>query len=246
MKTFFEDLGKRIGETAELVGNKANEAMEVQKLKGQIRTLERGNENDLEELGRMVYEKFRNGESLDEESAALCDAIQSREESIAGYNEQIADVRGNAKCGVCGKSVSREMAYCPYCGEKVPKSAPSEEDFVDEATGGAEDMAEKAADMTADAMKRASDMAKDAMNKASDVTGDAMNKASGMAEDAMNKASGVAEGVMERASGVIGDVKDAAYKAADTVAGKVKGAADTVSEKAEDVAETIKEKGKNN
>ena len=55
MKTFFEDLTKRLGETAELVGNKANEAMEVQRLKNQIRTLERNNEDDLAELGRVLY-----------------------------------------------------------------------------------------------------------------------------------------------------------------------------------------------
>ena len=61
MKTFFEDLTKRLGETAELVGNKANEAMEVQRLKNQIRTLERNNEDDLAELGRVLYAKFLNG-----------------------------------------------------------------------------------------------------------------------------------------------------------------------------------------
>ena len=39
MGTFFEDLGKRLGETAETMTNKAGEAMEIQKLKNQIRTL---------------------------------------------------------------------------------------------------------------------------------------------------------------------------------------------------------------
>ena len=35
MKDFFEDLGKRIGETAETMTNKAGEAIEIQRLKGQ-------------------------------------------------------------------------------------------------------------------------------------------------------------------------------------------------------------------
>ena len=82
MKTFFEDLTKRLGETAELVGNKANEAMEVQRLKNQIRTLERNNEDDLAELGRVLYEKFLNGEELEAEEEALCEAIQDREEVL--------------------------------------------------------------------------------------------------------------------------------------------------------------------
>lgn len=128
MKTFFEDLTKRLGETAELVGNKANEAMEVQRLKNQIRTLERNNEDDLAELGRVLYEKFLNGEELEAEEEALCEAIQDREESIEEYNEQIVELRGDTNCAACGKSIAKGMAYCPYCGEKVSTDA----DFVDE------------------------------------------------------------------------------------------------------------------
>lgn len=132
MKTFFEDLTKRLGETAEFVGNKANEAMEVQRLKNQIRTLERNNEDDLAELGRVLYEKFLNGEELEAEEEALCEAIQDREESIEEYNEQIVELRGDTNCVACGKSIAKGMAYCPYCGEKVSTDAPTDADFVDE------------------------------------------------------------------------------------------------------------------
>ena len=36
MKDFFEELGKYIGETATIVGNKAGEVIETQKLKSQV------------------------------------------------------------------------------------------------------------------------------------------------------------------------------------------------------------------
>ena len=132
MKTFFEDLTKRLGETAELVGNKANEAMEVQRLKNQIRTLERNNEDDLAELGRVLYAKFLNGEELEAEEEALCEAIQDREESIEEYNEQIVELRGDTNCAACGKSIAKGMEYCTYCGEKVSTDVPTDADFVDE------------------------------------------------------------------------------------------------------------------
>ena len=48
MKSFFEELGKKIGETTETVTSKAGEMMEIQRLRGQIRTLERGNEADMQ------------------------------------------------------------------------------------------------------------------------------------------------------------------------------------------------------
>ncbi len=62
MKDFFEDIVDRISDTAETVGKKAGEVVEVQKIKGKIRTLERNNRRDFRDLGRMVYERYKNGE----------------------------------------------------------------------------------------------------------------------------------------------------------------------------------------
>lgn len=76
MGTFFEDLGKRLGETAETMTNKAGEAMEIQKLKNQVRILERSNDTDLVALGRMVYAQFKEGGIMSEEASGLCEAIQ--------------------------------------------------------------------------------------------------------------------------------------------------------------------------
>ena len=75
MKDFFEDLGKRLSETAEAVTAKAGDAIEIQKLKAQIRELARGNAEDLMELGQSIYDRFENGEELDEASKGLCEAI---------------------------------------------------------------------------------------------------------------------------------------------------------------------------
>ena len=75
MKSFFEDLGKKIGETTETVTSKAGEMMEIQRLRGQIRTLERGNVADMLEMGRFLYEKYRAGEEMDEQVQMLCEKI---------------------------------------------------------------------------------------------------------------------------------------------------------------------------
>lgn len=47
--------------------------MEIQRLRGQIRTLERGNEADMLEMGRFLYEKYRAGEEMDEQVQMLCE-----------------------------------------------------------------------------------------------------------------------------------------------------------------------------
>lgn len=128
MRSFFEDLGKKLGETAETVTNKAGEAMEIQKMKSQIRALERGNDNDLVELGLAVYEQFKAGDAVGEEAAILCEAIQDREASIAEYLQKISEVKGDFQCEECGKTVARGMAYCPYCGAKTPEDTVEEEE----------------------------------------------------------------------------------------------------------------------
>ena len=79
MRDFFEDLGKRIGETAETMTNMAGEAIEIQRLKSQIRTLARGNAVDLMELGKSIYDRYKAGEEVEESAQALCDAIRDRE-----------------------------------------------------------------------------------------------------------------------------------------------------------------------
>ena len=62
----------------------------------------------------------------------MCEAISSREESIAEFEEKIAAIRGAGKCPNCGKMVAKEMVFCPYCGEKMPAVTVDEEDvFAD-------------------------------------------------------------------------------------------------------------------
>ena len=120
MRDFFDDLGKRIGETAETVTSKAGDAIEIQRIKGQIRGLARGNAADLIELGRTIYDRYKAGEEVEESARALCDAVRDREASIEDYEKKIAKLRGTSACSGCGRMVSKNMSYCPYCGEKVP------------------------------------------------------------------------------------------------------------------------------
>lgn len=157
MRNFWEDLGKRLGETAESVTNKAGEAMEIQKLKSQIRTLERENDNDLAELGLAVYDQFKSGTEVGEEAAGLCEAIQSREESIAECMQKISDVKGDYQCEECGKTVGKGMAYCPYCGHKMPEIQEEEDDIVEDVVEAAEEVAAEAVEEAVEKVEEAAE-----------------------------------------------------------------------------------------
>ncbi len=201
MKDFFEDLGKRLGETAETMTNKAGEAIEIQKLKSQVRTLARGNAVDLMELGKTIYDRFKAGEEVEESAKGLCEAIQNREASMENYEKKIARIKGASECGNCGKMVARDMSFCPYCGEKIDAAvydadeteAEFEEgDYVDIVREKAASAAETVAEKADEAAQKAGDMAEKAAQKTGDMADKAAQKfgeAAGKAADKLSEAA---------------------------------------------------------
>lgn len=209
MKDFFEDLGKRIGETAETMTNMAGEAIEIQRLKSQIRTLARGNAVDLMELGKSIYDRYKAGEEVEESAQGLCDAIKDRETTIGEYEKKISKIKGASECSKCGKMVGKDMAFCPYCGEKVGSADETEyetaeseaaadeaaDDYMGQVKEKMTDAAEKAADKADEAAKKVSDMAEKAAAKTGDIAGKAAAKTGEMAEKAAEKINEAAEKV---------------------------------------------------
>ena len=174
MKSFFEDLGKKIGETTETVTSKAGEMMEIQRLRGQIRTLERGNEADMQEIGRFLYEKYQAGEVMDEQVQMLCEKIDNRTESIERHQAKIEEIKGTSTCAECGKQVEKEMAYCPYCGAKKEEDIWDEtEDVIREKAGQAVEFVKE---KTAHAMDTVAEKTEDAADVVVEKTEDAVEK----------------------------------------------------------------------
>ena len=93
MADFFGELGKKISDVAVDISKKAEDTFEVQKIKGDIRSIKRANERDLRDIGRMVYEKFRKGEVDDTEYINLCEQIEKRDVEIENWEEQIVKIK---------------------------------------------------------------------------------------------------------------------------------------------------------
>ena len=194
MKDFWEDLGKRIGETAETMTNKAGEAIEIQRLKSQVRAMARENAVDLMSLGRMIYDRFKDGEEVEEAAKGICEAIRTREENMNGYEKKIARIKGAAECSNCGKMVAKDMLFCPYCGEKVnfsvfddAESEGSDEAadiFADEEEYAYGEKLKEAAEECADTVK---DKAADVLDKAAEKMGEAADKMEETADKIKNE-----------------------------------------------------------
>lgn len=201
MNDVFEDLGKKIGETAEAVTNKASEIIELQKIKNQMNTLRKSNSRDFTDLGKMVYAKYKTGGTIDADSMALCEAISERIAKISEFEMSAADVRGAVTCPACKKHVEKGMVYCPYCGDKVPADAWKTE-VHEKVKEKAEDIKAKAADVKEDIKAKAADV-KDAVKDVAADAKDIANEAAADVKDAMNDAKDAVNHVAE-------DMEDAA------------------------------------
>lgn len=200
MKDFFEDLGKRLGETAETVTSKAGDALEIQKLRSQIRSMARGNAVDLMELGKMIYDRYKEGEKVEEAAEGLCAAIRDREAEMEKYEKKIARIKGASECANCGKMVAKEMTFCPYCGEKIDRSVYEENEEDDEKADYADEVRETVADMAETVAEKAEEAAK----KTAEMAEKAAEKTGGMAEKAAQAVSGAAE----KAAGKVGEAAE--------------------------------------
>ena len=96
MAGFFDDLGKRLSETANDLGKKAEDTLEIQKRKSDIRFLSRANDRDYMDIGKIIFEKYRNGEVVDTDMAALCEAIDQRNEEVTKIQAEIDRINGVA------------------------------------------------------------------------------------------------------------------------------------------------------
>lgn len=96
MAGFFDDLGKKLTETASDLGKKAEDTMEVQKKKSDIRSLKRANDRDYIDIGKIILEKYHGGEVIDKDMAALCETIEQRDAEIGRIQAAIAHITGSS------------------------------------------------------------------------------------------------------------------------------------------------------
>ncbi len=147
MKEIVNEIGKIVTNVADQLGKKAEpikkiteDAVEVQRLKAKIRTLQKNNVNDLHGLGVIVYSKYKEGAITESEFIAICEEIDNRNMIIEQLEEQIVKVRGEAICDNCKSAVSEDAIYCSKCGVPLHKEDTSEADIRTEDIFEAEDV----------------------------------------------------------------------------------------------------------
>lgn len=107
------------GKLTKVVMDKTNSLVDSTKL-----TLAKNStENKLNELysqiGKAVYEEYRNGAEFDGEIGVNCVEIDKFRSELDDLNEQLAELKNIVECPDCGQACSKDSDYCPKCGTKL-------------------------------------------------------------------------------------------------------------------------------
>lgn len=126
----FGSIKQTITETAGAVGKKTEEFVETQKMRNKVRTLQREIRKKYADLGEIVYQRYVDGDTLDEELTGHCEVVMGLQKELAECKESMAARQGKNMCPACGISNPKDAVFCMYCGAELPvEEEEKEEDW---------------------------------------------------------------------------------------------------------------------
>ena len=143
-KDFFGNLGQALSKTAKELSGRAEDVYETQRLKNKISAEERQIDKIMADLGKIVYQRYKEEVPVDDAQKALCEQIDQRMEQIEQLRADINElkIRTRRICPSCGKEVEKNAAFCKFCGAACPTQE-EEEDAGDTIDGTAEEVEEE-------------------------------------------------------------------------------------------------------
>ena len=123
-RDFFDGLGDSISRKTRDLGKMAGQLYETQKIRSKVSSEEHMIAKLKADIGNYIYEKYQNGEEVEDALRGFCEEIQQHLEIIEGYRDSAAELKGQKICRSCGNSVDRSVSYCPYCGSPCPTPEP--------------------------------------------------------------------------------------------------------------------------
>ncbi len=131
-ENFFRNLKQALTDTAEVVTKKTEDVVEIQKLRSKIYNGKKNVEVDYKKLGIIIYQRYLNGESMDEELINLCISVHDMLEEVEKYKDELAEKKGLNICDSCDTTNPKDAVFCMKCGSKLPVKVVKEEKFEDD------------------------------------------------------------------------------------------------------------------
>ena len=154
-----KSISKSAGDFAKQVGDKTNDALEINKLNTKISAENAEIEKEKKKLSDALFERFSRGEDIPQEVKEFCENIKSHLINIDGFKEEIEKVKAAA--------AERATNLKEEVNDKVDDLKDAASDVKDHAEDFAEDVKD-VADNVVDEVKDHVEDAKDAVHDAVD------------------------------------------------------------------------------
>jgi ribosomal protein L40E len=129
----FENFTRKVTETAKAAAKKSSDLVEVTKLNMSIGSEEDKIEKVYKEIGKIVYENYSNGASVDDVFIEKCKEIASYEDNIKEMRSKVRELKNVKLCPNCNEELELDVMFCSKCGTK--QETPREEPKCKEVEG---------------------------------------------------------------------------------------------------------------
>ena len=128
MPDFFDKLKDKLDEGISTLSAKSKGAIELSKLRNQLRIQEKEKDDRLKDLGRLVYDMVRQDKYNPQEVSEFCQKIGEVDRQIVLVEEEIRKVQAlSSQSGQesfittcdCGAGLSANQKFCGGCGRDV-------------------------------------------------------------------------------------------------------------------------------
>lgn len=136
---FFENVGKVVSDTAQIVVKKSSDMLECTKLTFTIRSEQEKIKGFYKEIGKTVYGTYKSQQPVSPEIADYCKAIDDIYREIASLKETLAKLRNTKICPSCKTNINMGDAFCPICGQKQEPAKAQDIPFTKQDDGFDED-----------------------------------------------------------------------------------------------------------
>ena len=125
---FWDDVYKKVSDAANYTAKETGRLSELAKVKYNLMREKAKLEDAYKEMGELYYNQMKNSEYDDKKIALAYDKIEKSITEIERLNTQ-ANVINNTKiCKKCGEKLTKEMLYCPKCGDEFKAEEEKAED----------------------------------------------------------------------------------------------------------------------
>lgn len=115
----FKEFGDKACNFAKNVADRANDAVEIQKIKAKIRECKHDIDDLYNSIGRAVYNRYKEDIAVDAEFLHVCGSIDEKYDEISDLNDKIDTIKGCIRCSSCQAPLSPGSVYCSKCGTPV-------------------------------------------------------------------------------------------------------------------------------